>query len=373
MKRSFGLVTVCVMLMAVFTFVGCDEEELDFRMQLDAPMWGSISKEVLLWNEVSGASDYAISINEQEYEVVGNHYLVSDLNEGVGKAIRVKAKGGEEFRDSEWSAELIIDKIMPPTNIEITETGELVWAPDENAKGYSVNIFDENENLVKSIEIPIQLTEANLIRVQTEDLLLGKYSFEILPFATLNAHANLSEKAKMEFVKSMFEKHLHSFSKSGENLHSKASFKMREDLEITNYNFVSTDPAEQLAEYNKAYQDLFEGSAEERAVAINTIGNDVIFQHHYFKDGKKVIISTKNKAWSGYLNKYTDLENSTPIDIENIAGPLIGQTLDSTYYFRTNTNIANPADLNTDNDTVFVEFVIIKDGRVFDESAEMQV
>ena len=371
MKKAVRLSVLFALLITSFLFVGCDESE-PVLPQLQAPTWGTVCEDFLTWSAVNNSEGYVVSINDRVQDVFGTQLSTEELNEGVGKIIKVKAKSTENFTDSDWSEAIVIDKINPPLSVEISENGELAWLSNENARGYSVTVFNEDLNVVKTMAVSIPLMRAKVIRVQTDDLPLGKYTFEILPIGGMDMGLNLSKRAEVEFVKSLIQKHIHSFSKSAENLHLKASFKMRENLDVTNYNFTSTNPSEQLAEYNKAYKDLFEGTDEEKFEAINVIGNDVIFHYYYFQNGEKVDMTTKNKAWNSYLNRYTDTENSTPLDIENIEGSLIFQTLQKEYYFRTNTNV-NYTSLNADNNTIFMELVIIKDGNLFTESAEVNL
>ena len=367
----FAGVVFSLALMVLFT--GCDEEgasQILDSQKLETPSFSVISQEGLGWNGIDGAAGYLVDINGLTFHTTEPSYPSMHFGNGAGQVIRVKAQGRNMFYDSDWSDEIVVDRISPPDSVAIASNGALTWIPDAKAKGYNVSIYDENLNWIKAIDINIVIDRASLVSVQTEDLPLGKYIFEILPFATPDAHANLSEAMITEYNKSMFEKSFHSSSNSESNLHLNVNFKLREDLAIGNYSFISVAPAEQLAEYNKAYSDLLDGTRKEKDAATKVIGNDIVLYHYYFKNGEKIVVATKNKAWDGYLNRYNDLVGSPPADLEKLSGVNIGKTYSKDYHYRSNHNVASPRLLEADNGMFFVEMVIIKDNSIFTEILE---
>lgn len=139
------------------SLTGVDSEELYFE-KLASPTNFRIQYGMLLWNNVSNATQYLLEINGAQ-EFVGSSLYALDDSYPVGSyTIRIAAYGdGANYITSDWSAEVIqADRMIQPQNIRVVD-GAVEWDPVEGATIYVVYVagiyyVGEGEDLLPRFE-----------------------------------------------------------------------------------------------------------------------------------------------------------------------------------------------------------------------------
>lgn len=132
------IIRFIVILIAIFTISSCTNN-------LNAPIL-ALNNGVLKWNEINGATNYIVNINDEEYATTNTKYDLTTL-EGTKFVCKVKAQNGKN--ESLYSNEVIYNgtnnvsnKLSTPT-ISIKDN-IISWNMIENATSYEVYV---NESL----------------------------------------------------------------------------------------------------------------------------------------------------------------------------------------------------------------------------------
>ena len=157
---------------------------------------------------------------------------------------------------------------------------------------------------------------------------------------------------------------------SESNINPKVYFKLKHDFVFGNYNFDSdytVDPVAWLDEYTNAYDKIYSGTKSEKQTAVDKLGNDILVRFVAIDiNGNETIMSSKTKAWEGYLNISEGLDG-TPQKLE---GQNLGRVLsaegENTYY-STAINMNTSVYLNSGY-TLRTDLVIIADGKAYQRS-----
>ena len=158
------------------------------------------------------------------------------------------------------------------------------------------------------------------------------------------------------------------------NINPKIYFQLKHDFTFNNYNFeadYSINPLAWSEEYTLAYNNFYNGNAEEKQTAIDKIGNDILIKFTVINgEGEEVVVSSKTKAWEGYLNFSDGISDPSPQKLE---GQNLTRTLPSSIpnkYYSTAINLSPETYLNKGH-TLRVEIAIIEENKSYENFFEI--
>lgn len=149
MKKFLSVgISLVLIVTVVFTLCACENQTV-----LDTPVNLRVEEETILrWNPVDGASEYTVSVEDNEYRCSDAQYDLSKyahLVDGKTYSIKVKANGnGVLSKSSDFSDTIRYTYHMPtrsdqlavPMNLRIEGDSLIKWNPVDGALRYTISI-----------------------------------------------------------------------------------------------------------------------------------------------------------------------------------------------------------------------------------------
>lgn len=138
--------------------------------KLSTPFVVVDAKGTASWEKVENASSYVYVIDDGEN--VGTTNTSVTLQNG--QSIKVKAVGGNDFRDSDFSASVTYtvssEILLDAPVIEIDTSGNATWNSVPNASGYTYVIGDEYTFVVEPIKVKLEHGQSIKVRAVGEGI-----------------------------------------------------------------------------------------------------------------------------------------------------------------------------------------------------------
>jgi hypothetical protein len=105
----------------------------------------SFENDILQWSSVSGATSYAIYINDQEPLSSNTNSINLQSSSANNFRIQIKALGNNSINllDSTLSDAYLISRLNQPLNFQLGVNGVLTWNSVDNARRYVINLNNE--------------------------------------------------------------------------------------------------------------------------------------------------------------------------------------------------------------------------------------
>lgn len=131
---------------AALLFAGCSK-----KAALDTVSGADYDGTTISWSSVPNARSYTVLINGQEYREVEGTSVAYDAAQTSFTVAFIANGDGEEYENSETSAEFSFRYLQPVQNIKLVD-GILHWDPVENATGYKlmINGVEQSEVLTEN-------------------------------------------------------------------------------------------------------------------------------------------------------------------------------------------------------------------------------
>jgi hypothetical protein len=160
-------------------------------MKLDSVTNISAQSGNLVWEAVANASSYKIKIGTSIYTSSTDSFDLGSINETGANDISVKAVGGVNYINSNYSSSINLTVLLKPT-VRISE-GYFAWDAVENASGYEVEIngtvYETSRNLYK-------ITEGGTYSFRVRAVGSGTYLSS--PYTSLKTYTKLSVPANIK-------------------------------------------------------------------------------------------------------------------------------------------------------------------------------
>ena len=155
MKKLFVMALTLITLLALsVTLVGCG------GLNLDAPENVKFdgSTNVLTWNNVEGADQYIIQINEEEPKTIKSNRYPYAANNTVF-TVTIKGDSKTEKVKSAEETTITFSPLGKISEVRVDENGTLSWDPVSGATGYKLSLsgVEQNGDIVETTysQIPV--------------------------------------------------------------------------------------------------------------------------------------------------------------------------------------------------------------------------
>ena len=190
MKKSFRIILIVVMLLAVvFTLWACNDDD-DVLKSLSAPENVSTIGSTISWNAVNGASKYELILpGATESVSTNNTYYNLDISQIGTYLVKIRAVGENSLGEAIYSAytEYTFTKSEKLTTPQVGVSGKTVsWGTVSNADSYLIKVLNSEGTVIHEVsqsELSIELTDEKFSAI-------GKYTIQVKAIPSKPEYAN---------------------------------------------------------------------------------------------------------------------------------------------------------------------------------------